>query len=944
MTTSSYAESIPSLTSKTSKFSVYQTDGKPLSTEAIYRAKMKYGVYNNPAKVSLGVDPSASDTAAILAANTDLSIHAYHKDLSAEAAHAALIAKPEQITGWKREHIAPEAEHAALSARSIKMPFNQQSDNSSYIETEAAGAASAVLKKKPTNIARSQLQDIYDFDDVRSGKVTLSQFSDVKNNKSLKSLSTAKDYRSGISTSSLGPEVSRKMNIGNITNAAAKAAKEEVQKRITPHPDQRAGLKTSLQATNSNKDTSVFIQNIHAQAINASKKELNKTFVRNNGIPTASDKGLAANPAEYAAALLKSEASKKDVKETIANNSLVTPSIYAIAAEKAKKDLQKINDDVASKSYLTNIKVTEEAYKIAQENAEKRRLTEPGPGQIALGGGLIMKYNEIETMATALVQPAIVDMETKIVEMKKHDEERKKLPAKIKQREAEHKEEKRQAQLALERERAEKAAARREQLELDKKALDEEFDNFKLSLAGLLETRKGEFSAQVEEEEAKKTEINTEREEKLKVLTETKEAQDKERAEEFASLEAERDEDIAPLLEELEVENSKLKELTDDRVEKENIYNDIKSKHDSTKAELDDTLSKIETMVKRLEELESSVAEVTAKESEVTSSAAAAEALLDSEGMAKQNELESFTAQRKELESKREELHSSNRDKVEELKNLSLEHHEQEKQINEEFPEHLRKEVVAPKDIDDSDLADSKFELDDKSIEIPPEIEDEPEVAREEVWPKVEKPVETSEAETPAEVDEAKLASSPEAKSAPQKKTWDEVRKAAPADGSDPLASVPTQEKPAMVDVVTNDKMKESNNKLSFAQRAAKKLASGPTPKSASKTATAPKTSATPTGRSSEKKGGLFGLFRSKSKTNPSVSASSPKKTTEVKSTEKVESAPKKETDKKETTKADDSGATEESPEKVEKKTEKRTENVDDDVFSGFSQGSEVEN
>lgn len=933
MTTSSYAESIPSLTSKTSKFSVYQTDGKPLSTEAIYRAKMKYGIYNNPAKVSLGVDQSASDTAAILAANTDLSIHAYHKDLSAEAAHAALIAKPEQITGWKREHIAPEAEHAALSARSLKMPFDQQSDNSSVIETEAAGAASAVLKKKPTNIARSQLQDIYDFDDVRSGKVTLSQFSDVKNNKSLKSLSTTRDYRSGISTSHLGAEVSRKMNIGNITNAATKAAQQEVERRITPHPDQRAGLKTSLHATNSNRDTSVFIQNIHAQAINASKKELNKTHVRNNGIPTASDRGLAANPAEYAAAILKSDASKKNYKDTITNNSLVTPSIYAVASEKAKKDLQRINDEVATKSILTNIKVTEEAYKIAQSNAEKRRLTEPGPGQIALGGGLVMKYNEIESMATALVQPAIVDMEAKIVEMKRHDDERKQLPAKIKQREAELKEEKRQQQLALERERAEKAAARRAQLELDKKALDEELENFKLSLAGLLTTRKDEFSKQVEEEEAKKAEINAEREEKLKVLTENKEAQDKERADEFASLEAERDEDIAPLLKELEQENTKLEELTEHRVEKENIYNDIKSKYESTKAEFDETVSKIEILDKRIEELEAGVSDVTAKEAEITSAAIAAESLVNGEGKAKENELESFAAQRKELESKRAELHTSNKEKVDELQKLGLEHHEQEKQINGEFPEHLQKEVVAPKDIDDSDLADSKFELDDKSIEIPPEIEDEPEVVPEEVWPKVETP-KVEETEIPADTDEVKISKSktdttPEV----QKKTWDEIRKTAPTDGGDPLANVPTQEKPAMVDVVTEDKVKESNNKLTFAQKAAKKLASGPTPKSANKPASSQKSIATPTGRSGEKKG-IFGLFRSKSKSNPTTSTSAPVKSTPSKpknvATTEPSVAPK----------AEDSQVAQEPPQKVEKKSE----NVDDDVFSGFSQGSEVEN
>lgn len=924
MTSTSYAESIPSLTSKNSKYSVYQTDGKPLSTEAIYRAKMKYGVYNNPAKVSLGVDPSASDTAAILAANTDLSIHAYHKDLSAEAAHAALIANPDEIVGWKRTNIAPEAEYAALYAKGLKMPFDNsdsKSVNSFYNEADAAGAATAVLNKNSKNLARSQLQDIYDFDDVRSGKVTLSQFSDLKNNKSLKSLTTKKDYRSGVSSSSLGADTNRTMNIGNITDAATKAAKAQIEKRVTPIQDNRGGLKTSSKAVNSNRDTSIYIQNIHSQAIAASKKELNKTTIRRNGLQTASDKGLVANPAEYAAASLKLDPARESFKSTIQNNDLVTQNIYAVAAEKTKKNLQKINDDIASRTALTNIKATEQAYKIAQANAEKRRLTEPGPGKIALGGGLTMKYNEIEKLATSLVQPAIVDMESRIVEMKAHDDERKLLPGKIKQREIEFKEEKRQEQLALERKRAEEAQARREQLDLDKQALDEEHENHKVHLAGLLTTRKEEFTQQTEEEEAKKTEIDEEREEKLRVLTEAKEAKDKERQEELDLLQSERDEKIAPLLAEHETETSKLKELTDDRVEKENIFNDIDSKVKSTQADLDDTLSKIETMNQRLAELEASVSEVSAKEATVVAAATASVSLLHGEGKQKEAELESFATERKNLESKRVELHEENTSKVEELKKAGLEYHENEKEVNAEFPEHLRKEVAAPEDLDDSDLSDSKFKLDDSTIEIPPEIEEEPEFEKEEVWPKVEEPeVEEPEVEEP-EVKEPDVEEPDVNESAAKEQT---TKKSVVLEGSDPLANVPTQDKPPMVNVAPKEV-----KKLTFAQRTAKKLASGPTPKSANNPKPAPYgISATPNGQNKEKKG-LFGLFKSKSKSKPNPVPATPVKEP-TKSTAKT------------TTTAPVSKEPVETEIKAEK-VEKKTDNVDDDVFSGFSQGSEVD-
>ncbi|KGK35943.1 hypothetical protein JL09_g4906, partial [Pichia kudriavzevii] len=241
--TTQYADSTHSLTSKSSKYNVYQTDGKPLSTEAIYRAKLKYGVYTNPAKISLGVDHSASDTAAILAANTDLSIHPYARGLSSEAAHAALIAKPDEIVRWNRESVAPEAEYAAISVNSLKFPFDAEADKETIQSTDvsedqnAAAAASSVLNKKYS--AKQHLKDLYAFDDVRSGKATLSDFS-AKNLKSTKSLSTSKDYRSGIPTSNKAIEKSRKININGVTQSATKRANTLLNTRMTPEKDFRS--------------------------------------------------------------------------------------------------------------------------------------------------------------------------------------------------------------------------------------------------------------------------------------------------------------------------------------------------------------------------------------------------------------------------------------------------------------------------------------------------------------------------------------------------------------------------------------------------------------------------------------------------------------------------------------------------------------------------------
>ena len=959
--TTQYAESSPSLTSKSSKYHVYQTDGKPLSTEAIYRAKLKYGIYNNPAKVSLGVDPSASDTAAVLAANTDLSIHAYSKDLSAEAAHAALIAKPENVTAWKRTSVAPEAEYAAMSAKSLKYPFSQEEAGltTSSSDHQSEGAAASVLKKPSQDLARNALQDLYDFDDIRSGKATLSQFSSSGktsnvSSKPLKSLSSKKDYRSGIVTSNNAVERTRTMNIGNINKSATKTADDLMSSRLNPEKNFRSGIKTTSSSTlgtnKSKTDHSIYIKNIYAQSVKTSEMELKKERKRTMGLETPSDRGLSVQPQNFAASALKLDPSKQyndDYSSTVKDNSLVPPSVYAIAAEKAKKQIAKMDDDAATKNLFSNVKANEIAYKVAQENAAKRRANETPVGSIRLGGGLTMKYGDIEQIASNLVKPAITDMESRVVEMRALDEEKKKLPGKIRAREAAHQEELRQAQLALEKKRAGEAKARRDQLVLDQQALDEEYEKIKEELAQKYSEREEEFDKQVEEQEGEKKEVDEERSQKLQVLNDTKAAADKERQDELDGMQAERDEEIAPLLNEHSEENDKLNELVSTREEKEAAYNEEKEKADALQTELDGTLSKIEIMDQRLAELEASLADVTEQEAVATSAAEEAEAKLNGEGSEKEGKISTLGQEREDLETKRAALHGEISTKAEGLKTIQQEHHVNEKDVNDLYPEHLRKEVAVPESFNDDDLSDSKFELDDSPIEIPPEVESEPEDVPEEVWPKIEEP------EPEAEVfEDARDNVKAEPRKVVPKKTWEEIKASDHAEGGDPLANVPTQEKPAMADIVDDKKIKDS---ITATQQYK-------STKPSAKTAITASSSAPKSGKKSK---GLFGFFKSakpervvtsKTTTKPAAAdkavAQKKFKGLQTEETAKsTESATKATTsteneNKKEATTTTDTAVESKSAETpVVKKTEipVAKDEVDEDVFSGFSQGSEVE-
>lgn len=727
-----YTETAPSVTSKSSKYSVYQTEGKQLSTEAIYRAKMKYGMYNNPARVSLGVDPSASDTAALLAANTDLTINEYSRQLSADAATAALIAKGEAPDAWKREHIAPEAEYAAISARS---PLNTQQKDT-HDTSKSNKAASAALKSN----AKSALQEQYDFDDVRSGKVTLSQLNN--GSKSLKSLSGSHDSRSGISTSNRATEGSRKINISGITDAAKKSAERTMTLRMQPELGSRSGIKTSSAAEAVNtSSSSIYIKDIYAQSKTASKKTLaEKTTTRTMGIPTASDKGLTVTPATFASGAMK-ELLDVDYaaieRATLKDNSLVDQKVYAYAAEKAKKTISKLDDDAATKSIFANKKMNERAYEIAYANAKKRKeANEIQRGNVQLGGGLAMSTAEINKLAESLVQPALFDIDNKIGKMKQFDAEREKLPAQIKMREEEFKAEQAAKQRALEEKRKAEAAARRDQLRLDEDVLVEKHLDLKEQLAAELAEKEALVNSHIEEYDASKKAIDDERTEKKKVIDDTKAEKDEERKAEIDEMTAAHDEELAPILKELEEEHAKLDELISVRKEKQEFVDVNQERVNKAQFELDELMRKLDALDERRVVLNKDITQVDEDLELETGKLETAQNQLRQEGKQMETEMPELETKFTDLKSQRVDLHSRVAEKRSEVDDLALQHHTEKKAINDIYPEHLRSEIEDHSPLNDDDLDDSHFKLNEEPVEIPPEVESEPEVETEELWPK----------------------------------------------------------------------------------------------------------------------------------------------------------------------------------------------------------------
>ncbi|SCV05691.1 LANO_0H13058g1_1 [Lachancea nothofagi CBS 11611] len=111
---------------------VYRKDGKPLSKEALYRAKQKYGVYQSPARsTGTGVSDAkmASDVAANLANNNRTTIEAY-----------------------KRLMVDSDASKAATAVSSRSRASSVSSNVTAVSDKRSTSAATKALAAKPVEV------------------------------------------------------------------------------------------------------------------------------------------------------------------------------------------------------------------------------------------------------------------------------------------------------------------------------------------------------------------------------------------------------------------------------------------------------------------------------------------------------------------------------------------------------------------------------------------------------------------------------------------------------------------------------------------------------------------------------------------------------------------------------------------------------------------------
>ena len=95
-----------------------QSFRQAIVSRSIISSTVKQGVFQSPSGTIVGVNSNASDTAALLAASSDLSVQpSYVRSVAPEAHTAALAAKQQEIKAWERGQEDPDASAAASNAK-----------------------------------------------------------------------------------------------------------------------------------------------------------------------------------------------------------------------------------------------------------------------------------------------------------------------------------------------------------------------------------------------------------------------------------------------------------------------------------------------------------------------------------------------------------------------------------------------------------------------------------------------------------------------------------------------------------------------------------------------------------------------------------------------------------------------------------------------------------
>lgn len=648
---------------KSARSSVYQTNGRPLSKEALYKAKMKYGIYQSPSAKTVGVpnSESASDTAALLAASTDLKVEPYKRSIANDAHTAALFAKKDTAPkAWTRDSVNAEASTAAAAVGKFLIKGERESlyNESIYGEvassveaqskvaiSEGSSAASAVLtrsRSKNPNADGGDEQSTYDGASAasavlgRTGKTIGSLASS-----NLASLYEFDAVRSG------KKRVIGNINLSKVTKASQERANTMISERMNPEWDcSRSGIKVE---------------------------------------PKLDDASLEAFAAAGALASQGYEAPvDKDLEaRAIFKNSMVSPKVLALASLNASNTLKGLEKQLDDNNLFSNTDFNRIAFEIASRHHATRTVN---TGKINLGGGLYMTQAELDAIATKFVNPVLVQIDKTAESQRARDAEAARVKEEQRLAHEKYKADIRAQKAEDKRLKAEAKAQRRKELEDEKQRAREAKLALEKEKTAELEKQKEILEYKQQEEVRKREELLAKKQaEEERLAKESAEAEAK-RKEELTAAERERDERLAPILANLKIEQDKLDVLNEEKqavqeITDSHIKNTENSQNllDVSKVELTHARERLETLKGEIETT-TGEQEKFAKEAEIK--AAEAEVALKESA-----EIEAEAALKKAEIDKQKALVDNERLKIQlELENEKIAALNEEKEIAETLP------------------------------------------------------------------------------------------------------------------------------------------------------------------------------------------------------------------------------------------------------------------
>lgn len=602
--------------------STYQVEGKPLSRAAQYQQKLKLGVFFSPSNPSLGVSTNASDTAALLASSSDLTV------------------KPT----YERE-VGREASIAAVSVRSISAQKGKKGDEGE------------VSYKVRYGVPQYDQGSIYKVASQKSGS-TMTQRTNP-----------AMDQRLGLATKSAAAS----LNVQKLNSKATEKSSKSLHSRFNPELDYRSGIQRTLPAEYLNQK----------------------------------EEDLAANSA---AALLKhggsatERASAVDRLNAFKAKDVLYPQLLAAANDKAQGRLKTISS-ISPVDMRLQVKLYASALAEAQRRSNVRTKNRE-LGMVDLGGGLLIPQNELDKKASLIVDPILDDLNTRALSLRDHDQV---LTAKAEELALLHAKAKEEETAKRQQEKEKFEEDKREKEREDEQRRNEEdakFEDYKKDKEGVLQNTLNELKELENKYAEERVNLLSQRDENnQRIENEENELRESYRKE-LVDMQAEKDDQLKPTLDELQAEQMKLKELQEKRDKAQAEHDKKKQLNDEYKVKLEELENNLKNTRDDIEYYKVEFEKASEDHATLRRQTDELKQKLKEEYNTSDKSHRDLDASLRKLETDKENQTKDLSRKENEIKEKTDRRIQNEHEYNNELPQHLRHEVPEKKYKDVGNLFD----------------------------------------------------------------------------------------------------------------------------------------------------------------------------------------------------------------------------------------------